>query len=486
MQPLGTWERRLLAWSGQAAVGAVLLTALVTWRWAAFDHATGSWFVIAHDLLEGTLYRPLASELGYGGTRYAPLYPVLLAALHLTGLGYVNAALLVNVAAAAAIGFGAWRILRLIGIDPFLSRVFAALSVSSFGALITLSSLRGDLLPVACAVWGVVFAAAARKGDHAGRDTVLAALFFALAVAAKLTAGFWFLGVAAWYVGTAPRKATLRFLVTCGVTFLLVGGVVHVASGGRFLEMLRVTGGGGEGLGYLAVGPLVFERFLRGSDPLGYLAVLAAIALLVTRPRGLRVGLPAWLFVAVVLMSIVVFGSYGTIQNHLVDVTVAAMLVIAPCWDLLRTKSNFVPLLMLVYTVWMGLVYATEYHEFSDSLERKQAIAFLSTRPGKVLSEHPAVPILAGRHPVLADAFMLRVVRKAVPEIDERFLAEVEAGEYTTILLTHDQYGWFEKVHFGPAFLGLIETHYEEIESFGDYRFYAPLTADAVGEPDGD
>ena len=37
-------------------------------------HVEGVWLACAHDFLHGVFYRPLFGPLGYGGTRYFPLY----------------------------------------------------------------------------------------------------------------------------------------------------------------------------------------------------------------------------------------------------------------------------------------------------------------------------------------------------------------------------------------------------------------------------
>ena len=40
-------------------------------------HVEGAWLACAYDFLHGVFYRPLFGPLGYGGTRYFPLYFVL-------------------------------------------------------------------------------------------------------------------------------------------------------------------------------------------------------------------------------------------------------------------------------------------------------------------------------------------------------------------------------------------------------------------------
>src|SRR4051812_41856919 len=49
-------------------------------------YVSGAWATLADDAAHGVLYRPLVSELGYGGTRYFPLHPILHGALMHLGL----------------------------------------------------------------------------------------------------------------------------------------------------------------------------------------------------------------------------------------------------------------------------------------------------------------------------------------------------------------------------------------------------------------
>ena len=53
--------------------------AVVSWGHDAnIDHVAGVWATMSQDLLHGVFYRPIYSELGYGGTRYMPAFFVLL------------------------------------------------------------------------------------------------------------------------------------------------------------------------------------------------------------------------------------------------------------------------------------------------------------------------------------------------------------------------------------------------------------------------
>src|ERR1700730_17660099 len=61
------------------AIPAMLVVRLVlNFRHEYFlTHVEGVWLASAYDFMHGVFYRPLSGSLGYGGTRYFPLYFVL-------------------------------------------------------------------------------------------------------------------------------------------------------------------------------------------------------------------------------------------------------------------------------------------------------------------------------------------------------------------------------------------------------------------------
>jgi hypothetical protein len=82
---------------------AALLCVAFTFRMAAawkcyhhIDPTAGTWTAAALDARDGTLYRPIESSLGYGGSRYAPLHIILQAALMRAGMGPVAAGYLLD------------------------------------------------------------------------------------------------------------------------------------------------------------------------------------------------------------------------------------------------------------------------------------------------------------------------------------------------------------------------------------------------------
>jgi len=96
-------------------------------------HVEGVWLACAHDFLHGVFYRPLFGPLGYGGTRYFPLYFVSTAWLS-KPLGSLETA---GIAVS-----GACVVLTLIAVYVLLRRmnVSVLLSVAAVAAILSVAS----------------------------------------------------------------------------------------------------------------------------------------------------------------------------------------------------------------------------------------------------------------------------------------------------------------------------------------------------------
>ncbi len=469
--PVG--EYALLGLAALVVLVAHALGAFYAYTQPVYDHATGSWFVMAYDILNGTLYRPFESEVGIGGTRYFPLYPLLIAGLVRLGLDYVDAGLLINLVSWVLAVGGAYVVLRQLEVQRVLAGVFAVFAVGSYGTLTTMTSVRGDLLPVAFVLWGVVASLRARPGGRL--FLAAAAVCFMLAMAAKVTSLFWPLAVVVYFAVTDRMRqaaALSAMLALGGAAFVLV---VQYASEGRFLDMMFVASGGGGSLFRFMQGPLHFERMARNADPLCYLAIGTSLFLLVTRFRELGSNLVAILFVSVAVMTAAIFGSRGTIHNHLIDINLAAMLLVATRYLDIRAKPNLIPLVLLFYALVIPGRFDYQYQRDRDHGFRTDAESHLRSIDGPVLSEHPGIPLAVGRHPFLADAFMVNNLQHKRPEIHARLQAELEARTFGAVILSHvGEVGWYEDIHFGGRVNELIEENYVRDRNFGRYVFFRP------------
>ena len=163
-------------------------------------HVEGVWLACAYDFMHGVFYRPLFGPLGYGGTRYFPLYFVL--------TGWLSKPLGSLETAGIALS-GVCVVLTLIAVFVLLRRmnVSTVLSVAAVTAILSVASTqqallgaKGDSLAAAANLWGVVVC----TGSNFRRRAIyIGAALFTLAFATKLTTVF---GVAAVFVAWLLAK----------------------------------------------------------------------------------------------------------------------------------------------------------------------------------------------------------------------------------------------------------------------------------------
>ncbi len=146
------------------------------------NYVSGAWAALADDVSHGVLYRPLVSELGYGGTRYFPLYFVIHGVLHSLGLSLIAAGHLINLLSAVSIVAGGAVGLRRQGVPWPLAWTTGVLALASRTAFVGIAGIRGDIFPLALGVLGLAWLPRSRS-----ESMLLPATLLALSVLAKPT-----------------------------------------------------------------------------------------------------------------------------------------------------------------------------------------------------------------------------------------------------------------------------------------------------------
>jgi hypothetical protein len=476
---------------GLAAALALATAARLPAAWEsgnALNHVSGAWMTLAQDLAAGTFYRPLHDPaLGYGGTRFFPLAFVLHAGLVRAGLPLLPAGYALSLAAAALAVFGAFALLRAVGVPRTLSLAFASLALAGFSAQLGTSAIRGDLLPVALSALGL---AAVASRPPRGR-LALAALLFALAFAAKPTSLTAPAAAVAWL---ALSRRGGRAAALALSTAALAAGVVlaaDAASSGRFVALLRACASGGAGVRDVLVAPWKLLRYLAVGDPSGLVLVAAAVAAVAAAARErLRrephraadspLLLPALWLAAAGAGLLAVLASPGTGVNHLVEVEVAAAVALGAAWSAPGAASHVARLAAPVAAA-AGIVGAVAMLRGDLASSRLlEARALARTLPqGAILSEDPLVPIAAGTRPVLLDPWMIRLAGERDPALVRGLAAEIGAGRYASIVLLRDlddpdADAWFGQGNLGRDVVDEIRRACSRAGGIGRYHLYVP------------
>jgi hypothetical protein len=473
------------------------------WYAVASEHylqfTGGVWLALARDLSDGTLYRGVISEVGYGGTRYFPLYFSLIAALIKLGVPPLAAAHAVSLASTALLFAAVTLLVRRLGLPGRAALFLAVFAIAPNYLEQTVFAIRCDILAAALVIWGLIFtlprAGTAPTGP--GTSMPLAAFFFTLALATKPTAVYG-TAVAMTVMALHGRWRTLLRLTAWSAAGALVFfAVLQALSGGRALESFRACAlAGGTGT------DLVRSLFAVRLGPIGGLRFLtvvlgcATLALLFDLHRSWR-DLPSVLFLFAAATTAVILGSPGTVHpNQVTDVHVAAVVGIAA---FVRRRDRF---RTAAYGVLVCFLLFAGYQDYSRVLRQRMpetAKRWAAERQGlvdavegfskPVLSESPEYPVLAGKPAYLLDAFTLRVIVAGRPDVLADVLTKLNARTFAYLLLDEDPEtpggrGWYENVHFGWTVMQAMLANYRYKESHNGMRIYVPkpvVTGAATG-----
>lgn len=488
--------RTLLLSCAAALATATVLRLPAAWASGnALNHVSGAWIALAEDLAHGTFYRPLHDPgLGYGGTRFFPLAFAVHGALRATGADLLASGYAVSLASAALLALGLFLLVRAAGLARPAAAAFATLGFAAFATQHALASVRGDLLPVALSALALAVVA---RGQSGGRSVVIGALLFALAFAAKPTALTAPAAAAAWLLLRGERRLALglTLLTTAGAVAVVL--VTDVLSEGRFLAILAATATGGAGARDLLRGPIRLAEHLLIADPAALLlaggATVVTLVALPARIRAARAGEPEPALLAALWLlaagcgALVVFASPGTGVNHLVELEAAAAAVLGTAW-IGATGAARLARVLAPAAALAGAVVATGLARedgHTARMEEVRQVAAALPAGGRVMSEDPLVPLVAGGRPEVLDPWMLRLAAEADPPLVQPLLEDLRGGAFAAVVLFQDLDSeiadpWYLRGNLGMSVVEAIRVGYRFSERRGRYRIYVPVTGEAA------
>jgi hypothetical protein len=431
----------------------------------------GTWIATSVDAEQGVLYRPLVSNDGYGGTRYAPVRTLVQAAiLKWTSLGAINSALATSAASMALLLLGCYALMRRFEVPVPLAAAMTAMMLASNAVRASTLAGMSDPLAAALAIWGVVAV------TSTGRFSILASsIFFSLAVATKVTSIFGLAAVVIWMV----LNRQYRRAILCGLTATLATGLLFAifefVSHGRMLEIFRACATGGAGLSQILQAPIVFSGILCRFDPVaGAIWILALIAVFSTRQAF---SLPGILLLTTTLGTLAIYGSPGTDMNHLIDLEAASLICVAIC---LTRAASLLPLVTFLALCGAAVsakdAMRIDYESRRDQISRALAIAGKSPSSGPILSENPLLPILTGQRPYMLDGFMFRVFTQSNSPLARQLWNDLSHQRFRAVILCPvggpDE--WTHPGSFGYEALPHIHASYKLVAQEGQYYVFLP------------
>lgn len=462
------------------AAGALVVHAYVGFQGSYLTYGSGIWLTMARDLAGGVLYRDLSSELGFGGTRYFPLFFSCIAALLKAGVPLLVAGWLVAALSLILLAFAVRLAARLAGAPAISAWVFGAAAAASYFAQQTAFEIKADVLAAALNAFGVAFMLPAWRPHTASASRpALAGTFFSLAFATKVTAVFIPAALIAAAVLTGRRRETWRLgrSLVLGMALVLVS--TFAASQGRAFRVWSVAVFGGADAGSTLAG-LLSGVFLSGvvySHLLWTLGIVSFVGFLIAA-RAVRSGphmpvvvLAGAVWLGASLSVALVMSSPGTVPtNQVIEWTAITFIVLAILSNSAGRARRLIPIVAVLLLTWMSfqdLAHARSRWMTWTAEGAKghaQTVERIRDLPAPVVAESALWPVLAGREVIVPDAFAARVVFAARPDLAQQFVSGLDERRYSAIVLEFDALndrGIYDFSHFGTRVIDKILLNYQ-------------------------
>jgi hypothetical protein len=452
------------------------------WKyWGDLNHnSPGTWLCMAADASDGILYRPIVSEIGYGGTRYAPLFPIVIAGFMRLGINPVASGFLAGLFATALTIGGLFALMRRLGTPVAIAAALAVFVLAATCTRTIILGIKGDLLPAGLALWGLAAIVWSGEKRDSPLGLITGAIFFAAALAAKITSVFGITAATIWLLFRRKFRQAAILLFAWVVGVIAVAIITQWASNGRAMTIFLMCAGGGGGFTAMLSGPHRLLREALGQDHI--LVAIWAIAMFVIAMTRLWTSLPAILLLVATAGTIVIYGSPGTHINHFVDMNAAAILVIGTLGLKTRKLRSAVLVVTLILMGVAAISCLRQVREIRRDNERQQMTATIadterSIAKGPILAEDPLLPLIAGQRPYMLDPFMFRAIRSRKTEIADQFWRDLDTRHFKAVILhkpPSDPSFSADDNDFGPGFIDRLEQGYALSSVHGDFYVLLP------------
>ena len=444
---------------------------------------TGAWVGLAMDLRDGIFYRPLYSEAtGFGGTRFFPLFFTIHALLmKVSGTTFISGYIISIFSGLLLLG-ACYRLLRKMEIESTIIFGLIALLVSTFSIQLGFVSIRSDILPVALNIIGIAFILSDYDIKY---KRILASLFFVLAFSAKVTAVSGLVSVFLWLVLNKRMKDAFWILLLTASGYVLFIAGLYLATSGRIYTIFTECSSGGANLLTAISAPFKFSKKIIKYDIVCMLSSLWAMLVICRYKKALIKDLFFLFWLFSILITVFIFTSPGTEYNHIVDVTVASVLLTGSM--IYQNKFHNKKLFMKLFSVL--LIFAVVYNAFwlsdliidknkhVDVKFPKEIVDVCRSNNGIVIAERPILPVLANKKPYVLDSFMLRILVTKDNDIKMALLDGVNQRKYSAIIFSTDPLINMEErayFHYGREFIQAVVSYYKVGIRNGDFVVYFP------------
>lgn len=175
--------------------------------------------------------------------------------------------------------------------------------------------------------------------------------------------------------------------------------------------------------------------------------------------------------VATLALTIIIFGSPGTASNHLLDLQVASVILLAAfvanATSQLQRRLGIYALTLAMLVAAIPLFrHARSWSAWYHPHQFRRVIEAIGPTNKPILSENPVIPALAGQYPYVLDPWMVQLLQRHIPGFEQPLLERLRNRDFSAVVLTGNPSKqavrrWYDTVSFGPGFASALLENYK-------------------------
>lgn len=420
---------------------------ILVWYWPGSlpdANTSGVWTVLAYDLSNGVFYRPIWGELGFGGTRYMPVFFVLHGLLIILFGDPIYTGLFIILLSALLLGIALYLILRQMEVPWRLALPFACIINSTVSYQMTTLSIRGDFTAAAFNAWGVYLSLKFLK-SRSRAALILTAILFVGAFLTKITSIFGLMAVVLYLLSSGMKRHAFRLILMVWIGVGSSLAAIYYLSDGRALISFLECSAGGMDMAYAA--GFLFRFFYEiVRDPLFFILFIPAITIFLTRFHSDRQKLPLLLFGITLLFTLFIYASPGTASNHLIDLQAMTIILLATVFSEIEHHKKWISAAIILSCILISLTWLPgtpsikgffREHQIPTRASVEELKKDLSGSNAPVLSQNPIFPVLMGQSPFVSDFFNFNILLKRYPSMHRDISRKIEQRYFSTIIFSN-------------------------------------------------
>ena len=432
------------------------------------DTTSGVWTALAVDYAHGHFYRPIVSDLGYGGTRYMPVYFMYLGTLIAHGLDPITAGIVAMQSTVLAMLAGLVMVLRRAGVSMGWAIGLALVTFCTTVFQHYVTDTNCEYLAAAFSLFAfALYLQPAGERPGPGR-LLLIAFLCCLGFYTKLTTLYVPAGLFLHLLFTRQWRSA-AFFAGCGMLMLAAFFMLfqYLSNGLMWTNITSaITGGTPPDYVFGFLGR--FLKVVTISNPAIGVAALMALVVWAVKLRADGASPFVLVFLMVCLSTILIFTSWGVVGNHVIALHAFSLVMIGTGLSSIALRAFFsVGFGVLTIISLVALLPSVDPprttlelggRETTEQLRRAISRHRLDSRP--IASNDGTVSVLFGERAVVLDDYNLWIAVMNDPARAAELKSRLASKPFSVLALKDETV--------------LDDPNYIEAERVGRFRILVP------------